>query len=211
MGEDGKQQVVVVDDEPEVCAAICRTLELAGYAVCSFDTATACLAKLRSTPCDLLITDVVLPGMDGIELLGEVKCRTPSLPVLVVTGYGSVEMAVEVMAAGASNLLQKPLERSSFLAAVEAALKCGNRVRTVMRKPLTKSEIEVLRLILDGKGNKEIAKLRHRSIRTIEDQRRRIMHKFGVDNPIDLIREVAIVRMPRQPHREQLSLPFDRS
>ena len=211
MGEDVKQQVFVVDDEPEACAAICRTLELAGYAVCPFDTATACLVKLRSTPCDLLITDVVLPGMDGIELLTEVKCRTPSLPVLVVTGSGSVERAVEVMAAGASSLLQKPLDRSSFLAAVEAALKCGNRARTVMRKPLTKSEVEVLRLILDGKGNKEIAKLRHRSIRTIEDQRRRIMHKFGVDNPIDLIREVAIVRMPRQPHREQLSLPFDRS
>ncbi len=209
MGEDGKQQVFVVDDELEVCAAMCRTLELAGYEARPFDSATACLAKIRSVPCDLLITDVVLPGMDGIELLTEVKCRTPSLPVLVVTGYGSVEMAVEVMAAGASSLLQKPLDRTSFLAAVEAALKHSDRVRTVMRRPLTKSEVEVLRLILDGKANKEIAKLRHRSVRTIEDQRRRIMHKFGVDNPIDLIREVAIIRMPRQPHREQLSLPFD--
>jgi len=149
--------------------------------------------------------------MDGIELLSEVKCRIPSLPVLVVTGYANVEMAVEVMAAGASSFLQKPLERDSFLAAVEAALKHRRHTRDGMRKPLTKSEVEVLRLILDGKGNKEIARLRHRSIRTIEDQRRRIMHKFGVDNPVDLIREVAIVRMPRQLHREQLSLPFDRS
>lgn len=211
MEENERQHVFVVDDEPEVCEALRRTLELAGYEVRCFDSATACLVKMRSAPCDLLITDVVLPGMDGIELLSEVKCRTPSLPVLVVTGYGNVEMAVEVMAAGASSFLQKPLERNSFLAAVEAALKHRRRAREGVRKPLTRSEIEVLRLILDGKGNKEIARLRHRSVRTIEDQRRRIMHKFGVDNPVDLIQEVAIVRMPRQLHREQLSLPFDRS
>ncbi|HPC96179.1 MAG TPA: response regulator [Sedimentisphaerales bacterium] len=211
MEENERQHVFVVDDEPDVCEALRRTLEQAGYEVRCFDSATTCLVKMRSARCDLLITDVVLPGMDGIELLSEVKCRTPSLPVLVVTGYGNVEMAVEVMAAGAANFLQKPLGRDSFLAAVEAALKHRRRAREGVRKPLTRSEIEVLRLILDGKGNKEIARLRHRSVRTIEDQRRRIMHKFGVDNPVDLIREVAIVRMPRQLHREQLSLPFDRS
>lgn len=211
MEESEKQHVFVVDDEPDVSDAMRRTLELAGYEVRCFDSAAACLVKMRSAQCDLLITDVVLPGMDGIELLSEVKCRIPSLPVLVVTGYGNVEMAVEVMAAGASSFLQKPLERDSFLAAVEAALKHRKHVREGVRKPLTRSEVEVLRLILDGKGNKEIARLRHRSVRTIEDQRRRIMHKFGVDNPVDLIREVAIVRMPRQLHREQLSLPFDGS
>ncbi len=209
MEESEKQHVFVVDDEPEVSDAMRRTLELAGYEVRSFDSAAACLAKIRSARCDLLITDVVLPGMDGIELLSEVKCRIPSLPVLVVTGYGNVEMAVEVMAAGAVSLLQKPLDRNSLLAAVEAALKHRKRVREGVRKPLTRSEVEVLRLILEGKGNKEIARLRHRSVRTIEDQRRRIMHKFGVDNPVDLIREVAIVRMPTPLHREQL--PFDHS
>ena len=211
MEESEKQHVFVVDDEPEESEAMRRVLELAGYEVRCFDSETACLTQMRSTRCDLLVTDVVLPGMDGIELLNEVKCRIPSLPVLVVTGYGNVEMAVEVMAAGAVCLLQKPLDRNSFLAAVEAALKHRRRLRDGTRRPLTRSEVEVLRLILDGKGNKEIARLRHRSVRTIEDQRRRIMHKFGVDNPVDLIREVAIVRMPTPLHREQLSLPFDHS
>ncbi len=211
MGQDGRQHVFVVDDEPVVCDALRRTLELAGYEVHSFNSATACLARMRSARCDLLITDVVLPGMDGIELLSEVKCRTPSVPVLVITGYGSVEMAVEVMAAGALSLLQKPLDRASFLAAVEAALRRRRSPRATVRRPLTKAELEVLRLILDGKGNKEIARLRHRSVRTIEDQRRRIMHKVGVDNAVDLIREVAVVRMPTRLHREQLSLPFDAS
>jgi len=211
VGENGKQHIFVVDDEPHVRDAMCRTLELVGYEVTGFGTATACVAKLRSHRCDLLITDVVLPGMDGIELLSAAKCRTPSLPVLVVTGYGSVEMAVKAMDAGALDFMQKPLERASFLTAVEVALSQASRVRGHGRKPLTNAEVEVLRLILDGKGNKEIARLRHRSVRTIEDQRRRIMHKFGVDNPVDLIREVAVLRMPRSLRRVQLSLPFEYS
>ena len=143
VGENGRQHVFVVDDEPHVCDAIRRTLELTGYQVHCFDSAADCLAKMRSVRCDLLVTDVALPGMDGIELLSEVKCRTPSLPVLVVTGYGSIEMAVKAMEAGASNFLQKPLERVSFLAAVEAALRRGGRAHGPMRKPLTKSEAEV--------------------------------------------------------------------
>jgi len=206
--ENGKQHVFVVDDEPEVRRAMRRTLELSGYEVSCFDSATGCLMKMRSMRCDLLITDVVMPGMDGIELLTETKCRTPSLPVLVVTGYGDVAMAVRAMDAGALSLLEKPLDRASFLAAVETALKRNNGVFHRARKPLTRAEVEVLRLILDGKGNKEIARLRHRSVRTVEDQRRCIMQKFGVDNPVDLIREVAVVRMPRRLHREQLPLPF---
>jgi len=211
VGKNGKQQIFVVDDEADVRGVMHRTLELVGYQVSCFDSATECLAKVRSRRCDLLITDVVLPGMDGIELLSEVKCRIPSLPVLVITGYGSVEMAVKAMDAGAASFMRKPLDRSSFLAAVETALKRRGRACNHARKPLTRAEVEVLRLILDGKGNKEIARLRHRSVRTIEDQRRRIMHKFGVDNPVDLIREVAIVRIPTRLHREQLSLPFNHS
>jgi len=148
VGENGKQHVFVVDDEPEVRKAIRRTLELVGYEVSCFDSATDCLAKMRSRRCDLLITDVVLPGMDGMELLSEVKCRTPSLPVLVVTGYGSVEMAVKAMDVGALRLIQKPLDRASFLATVALALKRNSRVRDHRRKPLTRAEIEVLPVAL---------------------------------------------------------------
>lgn len=208
MGECGKQHIFIVDDEPEVCRAIGRTLESSEYEPSCFISAADCLAKMRSRRCDLLITDVVMPGMDGIALLTEVKSRIPSLPVLVMTGYGNIDMAVRAMDAGALNLLEKPLNRAILLTAVEAAIRSNGRHHHPLRKPLTRSEVEVLRLILEGKGNKEIAMLRHRSVRTIEDQRRCIMSKFDVDNVVDLIREVAIIRIPRQFHREQLTLPF---
>ncbi len=210
MREDGGKHIFVLDDESSVREAMRRTLELVGYEVTSFESGSDCLATMHSDCCDLLITDVVMPGMDGVELLIEAKRSMPALPILVVTGYGNVEMAVKAMDAGALSFIQKPLERASFLAAVETAFKRDNRVHRV-REPLTRAELEVLRLIVDGKSNKEIARLRHRSVRTIEDQRRGIMQKFGVDNLVDLIREVAVVRIPEQLQREQLPLPFDRS
>jgi two-component system response regulator FixJ len=210
VGEIQKQHIFIVDDEPDVGDAMRRTLELAGYEVSMFGSAAGCLAALRSEPCDLLVTDAVMPGMNGIELLAEIKCRVPSLPILVVTGYGNVQMAVAAMDAGASNFIEKPLERTAFLTAVEIAFERDSCGCHHLREPLTKAETEVLRLIVDGKSNKEIARLRHRSVRTIEDQRRCIMRKFGVDNPVDLFREVAIVRIPGRLQREQLHLPFER-
>ncbi|UCG57308.1 MAG: DNA-binding response regulator [Phycisphaerales bacterium] len=199
MGKKAKQHICFVDDEPEVRDVIRRTLELAGYQVTCFGSATECLARIRSQGCDLLVTDVKMPGVDGMELLTRVKRSIPSLPVLVVTGYGNVQMAVKAMSAGALSFIEKPLERESFLAAVKSALKQSRSVHSHMHEALTKFEMQVLGLILDGKGNKEIAQLRHRSVRTIEDQRRRIMRKFGVTNLVDLVKKAAVVRIPEPP------------
>jgi len=196
MGNNVKQHIFFVDDEPEVQKVIDRTLEQAGFKTSCFSRASDCLEQLRSRPCDLLITDVKMPGMDGIELLTKVKCIIPSLPVLVITGYGDVPLAVAALKAGASDFIEKPLNRQSFLSAVEFALKGNTRSHPLVNKVLTKTELEILRLILDGKSKKDIARLRNRSIRTIEDQHRHILHKIGVDNSIDLVKQVAVVRLP---------------
>jgi len=195
MTNDTKQHVFFVDDKPKVCKMVGRTLEQAGLEVSCFVSGGECLKQLRCRMCDLLITDVKMPEMDGIELLTEVKRIIPSLPVLVITGYGDTRMAVKALKIGALDFIEKPLDRQSFLSAVESALKRNAQTPRPMSGVLTKTEMEILRLILDSKSNKEIARLRHRSVRTIEDHRSRIMRKLGVDNMVDLVKQTAVVRL----------------
>jgi FixJ family two-component response regulator len=129
-----------------------------------------------------------MPGMDGIELLAQVKHIAPWLPVLVITGYGDIPMAVKALKLGASDFIEKPVDRQTLLSTVELLLSKVTPPDTLRGKALTRVEMGVLRLILDGKSNSEIAFLRHRSVRTIEDERCRIMHKLGVDNVVDLVK-----------------------
>ncbi len=191
-----KQHIFFVDDKPKICKMVGRSLEQAGLKVSCFASGSDCLKQLRSRRCDLLITDVKMPEMDGIELLTEVKRIIPSLPVLVVTGYGDIPMAVEALKVGASEFIEKPLDRQSFLLAVESVLKRNALIHRIVGDVLTKTEMIVLRLILDGKRNKEIAMLRQRSVRTIEVHRLRIMRKIGVDKLVDLVKQTAVVWLP---------------
>lgn len=185
------QRIFFVDDEPSVRKAVSKTLEQLGPHVRCFPCASACLEQLRSKRCDLLITDVKMPGMDGIELLIEAKRIAPWLPVLVITGYGDVPMAVRALKAGALDFIEKPLNRRSLLLVVESALKRSVPLDRLRGKALTRTEIRTLRLILDGQSNKEIAALLHRSLRTIEVHRNRMMRKLGVTNTVGLVRRAA--------------------
>ena len=199
MINNAEQHIFFVDDEPKVCKAVDRTREQLGSKVSCFACAADCLEQLRSQTCDLLITDVKMPEMDGIELLTEARRIIPWLQVLVITGYGDIPMSVRALKAGASNFIEKPLDRQSFLSAVESLLKRNAWADPLLGKLLTRTEMKVLRFILKGKSNKEIAYLRNRSIRTIEDQRSHIFRKFGVDNLVDLTKraaEMGLVDLP---------------
>ena len=195
MADSEKKHVFLVDDEQDICQVVGTSLRQLGVKVTCFTSAADCLKKLRSQSCDLLIADVKMSGMSGLELLAQVKHLIPSLPVLIITGYGDVPMAVKALKLGALDFIEKPLDRESFLSSVESVLKEDTRVHSRPGEVLTKTEVKVLNLILQGKSTREIAKLRHRSVRTIEDERRRIMHKLGVDNLVDLVKQVAVVRL----------------
>jgi FixJ family two-component response regulator len=190
-----KQYIFFVDDEPKIRKVVGETLEGFGFEVSCFACAADCLEQLHSRTCDLLITDVKMSEMDGIELLTEVKRIIPSLPVLVVSGYGDIPMTATAFRVGAVDFIEKPLARQSLLLAVESALERNSQGHHIVGKVLTKTETKILWLILDGKSNKEIARLQHRSVRTIEDHRGHIMHKLGVDNLIDLVKQTAVVRL----------------
>ncbi|MHC4087260.1 MAG: response regulator transcription factor [Planctomycetota bacterium] len=185
-----KQHIFFVDDNPEVRNAVGRTLKQVGAKVSCFACAADCLEKLRNQRCDLLITDVKMPGMSGIGLLREVKKLAPWLPVLVITGYADISMAIEAMRAGALDFIQKPLDRESFLSVVRSVLKRNAMADRLLGKPLTKTETIVLRLIMDGKTSREISDLLNVTIRAIEFHRRNIYKKFDVHNVVDLVKLV---------------------
>lgn len=191
MGSVKGAQVVVVDDEPKVCDVVRKTLERAGVNVQCFHGVDDCLAHLAEKRCDLLVTDIRMPGKDGLELLREARRQLPWLPVVVVTGYGDVPMAVRALQAGAADFLEKPLDREVLLGVVRTQLERGAPQSILFDLALTKTEMRVLRLILDGRNNRDIAVVLHRSPRTVEVHRSNLMHKLGASNIVELLRRAA--------------------
>ena len=120
--EPARADILVVDDDPELLRVLDRTLRGAGYAVRTASDAENGLQRVRESAPQLVVTDLMLPGMDGIELLREVKALAPSAEVLLITAHATLERAVEAMRQGAHDFLEKPFERNRLLLAVERAL-----------------------------------------------------------------------------------------
>lgn len=195
MTSNTKQHIFFVDDEPGVRKAVGVTLEQNGFAVSCFASAADCLKQMDFQRCDLLITGVKMPEMDGIELLTEVKRRAPWVPVLVVTGYGDVPIAARAFKKGADDFMEKPLEGQALLSAVESTLRRISPADALLGKSLTPAEMRILRLILDSKSNKEMAYLLKRSVRTVEVHRSRIMRKFGVNSVVNLVKRAIEMKL----------------
>ena len=129
-------RILVCDDERAVRFAIAEALESQGHAIIEVASGEAALAALEGV--DVVVTDLAMPGMDGLTLLGEVRAREPGLPVIVVTARGSERVAVQAMKAGAHDYLAKPFDvdelRLSIARAAEAVeLRRGARVAAAER------------------------------------------------------------------------------
>jgi FixJ family two-component response regulator len=185
------KSIFFLDDEPTIREVVRETLEGLDFTVSCFGSPTECLARLRSQKCDLLITDLKMPEKDGIELLTDIKQLAPWVPVLMITGYGDIPTAVKAMKAGAADFIEKPMDKNNFVRKIKSILEKTVSTHPELGTSLTRAETKILKLVLDGKSNKEIAVLLHRSSRTIEVHRAHIMHKLGVDNLVDLVMRVA--------------------
>ncbi|UCC96665.1 MAG: response regulator transcription factor [Phycisphaerales bacterium] len=188
MTKTGEKHVFFLDDEPQVRDVVRETLEGVGIKVTCFACPFECLTQLHSQKCDLLITDLRMPEKDGLQLLTDVKHTAPWVPVLMITGYGDIPTAVKAIKGGAVDFVEKPLGKGTFLRKVRSILQESTPARMTAGKPLTKAEMSVLRLVVEGKSNREIANLTHRSMRTVEVHRAHAMRKLGVDNVVDLIK-----------------------
>jgi two-component system nitrogen regulation response regulator GlnG len=120
--DHAKPRILVVDDDPLTCAFLTQVLESQAFDVISAADAGAALERVRSDAPDVVILDLRLPGLDGMEALRELKAIAPQVPIIILTGYGDVSSAVEAMRRGAYDFLTKPAQAEKIVVVVRRAL-----------------------------------------------------------------------------------------
>ena len=191
--------VFIIDDDPDVRESLSRLVRAAGFAVEAFDSADAFLSAFVEDRPGCLVTDIRMPGMNGLELQERMRSEGSSMPTIVLTGHGDVPGAVRALKGGAIDFLQKPYEPDVLLVRIAEALAKDARTREAKEQAaevesrlsqLTPRERQVMSLVIEGKANKVIAIDLGISERTVELHRGRVMHKLGARSVPDLIRKV---------------------
>jgi two-component system, LuxR family, response regulator TtrR len=177
--------VFVVDDDEAVRDSMRWLLEANGFTTQIYPDAESFLADYRIDQTGCVIADVRMPGMSGIELQEEVKRRSWSLPVILITGHGDVPMAVASIKKGAYDFIEKPFNDEQLCAVVRAAL---SSMSNPLLGRLTGRETQVLDRIVAGRLNKQIADDLNISIKTVEAHRANIMEKVGAKSMADLMK-----------------------
>jgi two-component system response regulator FixJ len=189
--------VHLIDDDEAVRASLAFLLSTAKIGVRTYESAAVFLAALPDAVTGCVVTDVRMPGMSGIDLLRELKARKLTMPVIVITGHGDVQLAVEAMKIGAADFIEKPFDDDVLLAAVRGALsrseknaeREGERAKLIEKlDTLSNRERDVLDGLVAGKPNKIIAFDLGISPRTVEIYRANVMTKTGAGSLSDLVR-----------------------
>jgi len=189
--------VHVIDDDADVRQSLAFLLSTAGIAVRVHESAIAFLQALPTIEGGCIVTDVRMPGMDGIALQRRLKADKSSIPVIVMTGHGDIALAVEAMKAGAVDFIEKPFDDDALIGAIKTALSRGREsserrsAASVVRdrlKLLSDRERQVLDGLVAGKPNKIIAYDLGISPRTVEIYRANVMTKMQADSLSALVR-----------------------
>jgi two-component system response regulator FixJ len=189
--------VHVVDDDLAVRQSLSFLLTSDGLPVRLHESASAFLDSVKDAPAGCIVTDVRMPGIDGIEFLRRLKMRGYAVPVIVMTGHADVPLAVEAMKEGAVDFVEKPFDDELFLAAVRAAL--ARQAQSVEQDAhtvevrarigaLSEREAQVLEGLVAGKANKVIAYDLGISPRTVEIYRANVMTKMQAGSLSELVR-----------------------
>lgn len=189
--------VYIVDDDEAVRDSLRWLLEANGYRVRAFSSAESFLDEYDAGLLGVLIADVRMPGMSGLELQEQLLARNAPLPIVFITGHGDVPMAVSTIKKGAVDFLEKPFNESDLREIVARMLEQAaqriskNQARKdheAMLARLTAREQQVLERIVAGRLNKQIADDLGISIKTVEAHRANIMEKLEVTTVADLMK-----------------------
>jgi FixJ family two-component response regulator len=192
-----KQMVYIVDDDFGMRKSLARVMEGAALEAQLYESAEEFLDGYKSAGPAVLVLDLQMPGMHGVELLRHLRSRDIHIPVIVVTGTGTVPIAVETMKLGAVEFLEKPVDPRVLVNRVEQSLASEStrqvevsEIEAIQKRfdSFTDREREVLDLIISGQSNKQIATTLQISIKTVAVHRAKLMLKTGATNTADLVR-----------------------
>lgn len=193
------QVVHIIDDDPDVLQALAFMVRTAGLAVEVHGSALAFLDAAPELQNSCIVTDIRMPGMDGLELQQRLAAEDKNVPMIIMTGHADVDLAVSAMKAGAADFIEKPFDYEVLMDAIRSALarqqgnhgtrqlsaEVNNRLQL-----LSARERQVLEGLVAGKPNKIIADDLGLSTRTIEGYRAAVMAKMQAHNISSLIRMV---------------------
>jgi len=197
--------VFIVDDDDELIRDSLEYLvKSVGLTVKTFASAQAFLdIELPDSPC-CLVSDIRMPGLSGLDLQAELVKRDIIIPIIFITGHGTVPISVRAMKAGAVDFLQKPFEDQELLDSIHQSIEQNKRAKLEQHeikeikqriKSLSLREREILTLVSVGQLNKQIAFDLKISENTIKTHRSRIMRKMEVETLADLVRATEKARV----------------
>ena len=196
--------IYVVDDDEDVVESIAQLLSSHDLSVQSFTYPEQFLANISLDRPGCIILDLMMPELNGLEVLSQLAARGIGIPVILLSGYGTIAKAVEAMHMGALDFLEKPCPGQILIDSVNSALKADGIRREQNRKTddsrkrierLTRREREVFILVAQGKSNRDIGGLLEISTRTVETHRKRLMKKMvirGFDELLSLAKDLQL-------------------
>jgi len=194
---EGQPRVLIVDDDDGVRESLSFLLESVGLAHETFATAGDFLEWFDPERCACVLLDVRMPGMSGLQLQQKLRDQQIDVPVIILTAYGDVPMAVRAMRAGAIDFIEKPCNDQLLLERIDLAIQRGKLHRAeqsrreqlqALHQTLTDREQEVMALITEGMSNREAAQALQISAKTVEVHRARAMKKMQASNLAELVR-----------------------
>ena len=188
-----KQTIFIIDDSPDICGVLRHLFESVHFNVETYNSAQLFLEKYCRNKPGCIIIDVRMPVMSGFELLEHLNLHKNRLPVIIITGYGDIAMAIRAMKLGALDFVLKPFNDQCLLEIVQ---KCAaktvdsNAIAHINERidRLSGRERQIIEMISTGKLNKEIAYELLISISTVEAHRANIMRKMHAKNLAELIK-----------------------
>lgn len=186
----------IVDDDAAIRDSLELMLGSVGFVALTYESAADLLARVDVLEPGCIVTDVRMPGMNGLELVGRLKELRVPHAIVVLTGHADVPLAVEAMKAGVSDFLEKPFEDEALLRAIRTALQSGRDAGRQSERAelagrlaqLTPREREVFDAIVQGDSNKAAARRLGISPRTVEIYRANVMGKMQAHSLSELVR-----------------------